>query len=45
VIEAFEKGQTVGDYFKGHEHLAAYRSARLHPAEKALLRLLKKGSG
>jgi len=44
VIEAFEKGKTLKVYFKGHEHLASYRSARLHPAEKALLRLLKKGS-
>lgn len=44
VIEAFEKDKTLSDYFKGHEHLASYRSPRLHPAEKALLRLLKKGS-
>lgn len=43
VIGAFEKGKILGDYFKGHEHLATYRSARLHPAEKALLKLLKKG--
>jgi DNA topoisomerase-1 len=43
VIEAFEKDKTIGHYFKGHEHLAAYRLVRLHPAEKALLRLLKKG--
>ncbi|MGQ0761676.1 MAG: DNA topoisomerase IB [Acidobacteriota bacterium] len=41
VIEAFEKDKTISDYFKGHEHLASYRSPRLHPAEKALLRLLK----
>lgn len=41
VIGAFEKGKTLGNYFKGHEHLATYRSARLHPAEKALLKLLK----
>lgn len=41
VLGAFEKGKTVANYFKGHEHLAAYRSARLHPAEKALLGLLK----
>jgi DNA topoisomerase-1 len=45
VIEAFEKDKTISDYFKGHEHLASYRSARLHPAERALLRLLKKGNG
>ena len=45
VIEAFEQGMTLKDYFKDHEHLASYRSARLHPAEKALLRLLKKANG
>jgi DNA topoisomerase-1 len=44
VIQAFEKDKTISDYFKGHEHLASYRSPRLHPAEKALLKLLKKGS-
>jgi DNA topoisomerase-1 len=44
VIESFEKGVTLREYFKGHEHLASFRSPRLHPAEKALLRLLKKGS-
>ena len=42
VIEAFENDQTIGEYFRGLDHLASYRSARLHPAEKALLRLLKK---
>src|SRR5688500_11940803 len=41
VIAAFEKGKTLGDYCKGHEHLASFRSPRLHPAEKALLKLLK----
>ena len=41
VLEAFEKDKTISDYFKGHEHLASYRLPRLHPAEKALLRLLK----
>lgn len=44
VIEAFEKGQTLKNHFRGHEHLASYRSPRLHPAEKALLRLLNKKS-
>ena len=44
VIEAFEKDKTISDYFKGHEHLASFRSPRLHPAEKALLKLLRKGN-
>jgi DNA topoisomerase I len=43
VIKAFEEDRTISDYFKGLEHLASYRSPRLHPAEKGLLRLLKKG--
>ena len=42
VIDAFEKGKTLTAHFLGLEHLAAYRAPRLHPAEKALLRLLKK---
>ena len=44
VINAFEKGKTLSDFFKGMEHLAAYRSPRLHPAEKQLLKLLKKSN-
>jgi DNA topoisomerase I len=43
VIKAFEKDKTISHYFKGHEHLGSYRSGRLHPAEKALLKLLKTG--
>ena len=42
VIEAFEKNKTITDYFNGLEQLGSTRSAKLHPAEKALLRLLKK---
>jgi DNA topoisomerase-1 len=42
VIEAFEKDKTITDYFDSLEKLASTRSAKLHPAEKALLRLLKK---
>ena len=42
VIEAFEKDKTITDYFNGLEQLGSHRSAKLHPAEKALLRLLKK---
>src|SRR5690349_10369752 len=42
VIDAFEKDQTITDYFARLEQLGASRSAKLHPAEKALLRLLKK---
>ena len=42
VIEAFEKDKTITDYFNGLERLGSTRSAKLHPAEKSLLRLLKK---
>lgn len=42
VIDAFEKDKTITDYFNGLERLGSTRSVRLHPAEKALLRLLKK---
>jgi len=42
VIEAFEKDQTISDYFGSLEQIGSTRSAKLHPAEKGLLRLLKK---
>jgi DNA topoisomerase I len=42
VIEAFENDKTITDYFNGLGQLGSTRSAKLHPAEKALLRLLKK---
>src|SRR2546423_13545285 len=42
VIEAFEKDRTIRDYFDSLERLVSYRGSHLHPAERALLRLLKK---
>jgi DNA topoisomerase I len=42
VLEAFEKDQTIKRYFDNVERLVSYRGPRLHPAEKALVRLLKK---
>jgi DNA topoisomerase-1 len=42
VIEAFEKDRTIRDYFDGLERLVSYKGSHLHPAEKALLRLLQK---
>ena len=45
VIEAFEKDKTITHYFDSLERLGAYHAAKLHPAEKALLRLLKKEMG
>lgn len=45
VIGAFEAGKTIDCCFDGVEKLSAYRGAKLHPAEKALLKLLKKEIG
>jgi len=45
VITAFEHGKTIKQYFGSVERLVAYKGTRLHPAEKALLRLLKKEVG
>ena len=42
VISSFEKGEVVRCYFKTLQQLTSYRGLRLHRAEKALLRLLKK---
>lgn len=45
VISAFERGTTLNKYFESVQKLIGYRGTRLHPAEKALLRLLKKETG
>ena len=42
VISAFEKDKTISDYFNNIGQVGSNRSAKLHPAEKALLNLLKK---
>ena len=42
VLSSFEKGEVVRCYFKTLQQLTSYRGLRLHRAEKALLRLLKK---
>jgi len=42
VISSFEKGEVVGCYFETLQKLTSYRGLKLHRAEKALLRLLKK---
>ena len=41
VIESFEKGKTIKHYFTAPEQFTAYRGTKLHPAERALLRLLQ----
>jgi DNA topoisomerase-1 len=45
VLSAFEKGTTINKYFESLEKLITYRGTRLHPAEKSLLRLLRKEVG
>ncbi|MFN2578181.1 MAG: DNA topoisomerase IB [Pyrinomonadaceae bacterium] len=42
IISSFEKGEVVGCYFENLQKLTSYRGAKLHRAERALLRMLKK---
>src|SRR2546423_11180604 len=42
VITSFEKGEVLSCYFESLQKLTSYRGLKLHRAEKALLRLLKK---
>ena len=42
ILNSFERGQVIDQYFKSHEELMNHRGAGLHKAERALLRLLKK---
>jgi len=42
VISSFEKGEVVSCYFETLQKLTSYRGLKLHRAERALLRLLKK---
>ena len=42
VLDSFEKGKVIEPYAETFEELVNHRGARLHEAEKALLRLLKR---
>ena len=42
VIRSFERGEVVSCYFETLHRLTSYRGLKLHRAERALLRLLKK---
>jgi DNA topoisomerase I len=42
IINRFERGEVIDQYFEKHEDLVNHRGARLHKAERALLRLLKR---
>jgi DNA topoisomerase-1 len=44
VINRFERGETIDQHFESLADLVGHRGTRLHKAEKALLRLLKKKS-
>jgi DNA topoisomerase I len=44
LFDSFEKGQFVPRYFKNVGELINYRGKNLHPAEKSLLRFLKRQS-
>jgi DNA topoisomerase-1 len=45
VITSFAKGEVIGCYFETVHKLTSYRGQKLHRAERALLRLLKKCAG
>jgi DNA topoisomerase-1 len=42
ILNRFERGEVIDEYFETHEDLINHRGTQLHKAEKALLRLLKK---
>lgn len=44
IVSSFEKGEVIDRHFVSVRELMNYRGASLHPAERALLRLLKKQS-
>jgi DNA topoisomerase-1 len=41
ILESFERGKVIDQYFASHRDLISHRGAHLHKAEKALLRLLR----
>lgn len=45
VINSFEKGRIIDDYFETLEHLVTYRGRKLHRAEHSLLKFLKRSAG
>jgi DNA topoisomerase-1 len=45
VITSFERGEVLRCYFQTLQKLTSYRGLKLHRAERALLRLLKKSVG
>lgn len=43
IINSFEKGQVIDDYFRSVDDLLGFRGRGLHKSEKALLKFLKRG--
>src|SRR5262249_32962543 len=41
ILNAYEKGQVVSNYFPSLTNFLRYRGCQLHPAEKSLVRFLK----
>src|SRR5882724_10346796 len=44
ILKLFDRGEVIDQYFESHEDLVNQRGTRLHKAERALLRLLRRGS-
>jgi DNA topoisomerase IB len=42
IMSSFEKGQVIDRYFVSVKELMSYRGAGLHPAERSLLRFMKR---
>lgn len=45
VINSFEEGRIIQDYFETLEHFVAYRGRKLHRAENSLLKFLRRSAG
>ncbi|MFN2492998.1 MAG: DNA topoisomerase IB [Pyrinomonadaceae bacterium] len=45
IINSFETGKMIDNYFNTLDDLMTYRGKKLHPAEKSLLGLMKRGAG
>jgi DNA topoisomerase-1 len=44
IIQSFENGKTIRQYFNTPKELTAYRGRKLHAAEKSLLNFMKRGT-
>jgi len=44
IIQSFESGKTISEYFNSLNELIAYRGRKLHAAEKSLLNFMKRGA-